>query len=67
MGRWGLRWRAGLVALLLVAAQGCWLQTGFGACRTGTDPLEQTVTAANVRGATRLPARHCGPAPSPRA
>jgi hypothetical protein len=43
-----MRWRAGLVALLLVAAQGCWLQTGYGPRRTGSNPLEQTITAANV-------------------
>jgi hypothetical protein len=48
MGRWGMRWRAGLVALLLVAAQGCWLQTGFSPRRTGSNPLEQTITASNV-------------------
>jgi PQQ-like domain len=41
------RWRAGVV-LLLVAVQGCWLQSGFGAGRSGSNPLEGTVTAATV-------------------
>jgi hypothetical protein len=39
--------RASLV-LALVAAQGCWLQTGFDGGRSGFNPGEDTVTAANV-------------------
>lgn len=65
-GRWASRWRAGLLVLLMVAAQGCWFQTGYDHTRGGSNPLEDTITAANVAGlqdawATSLPG---GQAPS---
>ena len=51
MRRWvggrGSRVRA-VLALALVAAQGCWLQTGFDGGRSGFNPREDTVTAENV-------------------
>ncbi len=37
-----------LAALGLVAASGCWLQTGFDAGRSGTNGAETTITSATV-------------------
>ena len=41
------RWRA-LLVLALVAAQGCWLQTGFDARRSGFNGGETGITSATV-------------------
>jgi hypothetical protein len=55
--------RVVLVAVLAVVTQGCWLQTGFDAGRTGSNGGEATVTAANVADLeTRWTATVGGPA-----
>src|SRR5512139_598318 len=41
------RWRA-LLVLALVAAQGCWLQAGFDARRSGFNGGETGITSATV-------------------
>jgi PQQ-like domain len=51
MGGW--RRLGCLAAAVVVAAPGCWLQSGYDARRSGANGAESTITAANVAGLVR--------------